>query len=106
MKLKTLTIFFVLFNFNLFSNDYLVIDVRTGQEYKTGHVEEAINIEWQDISQIVEDIKKDKKLYLYCRSGNRSQKATNILLDLGYKDVTNLGSLDEAAAFLDKKVTK
>tara|TARA_B100000886_G_scaffold247347_1_gene174134 strand:- start:172 stop:492 length:321 start_codon:yes stop_codon:yes gene_type:complete len=106
MKLKTLTIFFVLFNFNLFSNDYLVIDVRTGQEYKTGHVEEAINIEWQDISQIVEDIKKDKKLYLYCRSGNRSQKATNILIDLGYEDVTNLGGVKDAAIFLDKKIIK
>ena len=106
MKLKTLTIFFVLFNFNLFSNDYLVIDVRTGQEYKTGHVEEAINIEWQDISQIVEDIKKDKKLYLYCRSGNRSQKATNILIDLGYEDVTNIGGIKDAAIFLDKKIIK
>ena len=106
MKLKTLTIFFVLFNFNLFSNDYLVIDVRTGQEYKTGHVEEAINIEWQDISQILEDIKKDKKLYLYCRSGNRSQKATNILIDLGYEDVTNLGGVKDAAIFLDKKIIK
>lgn len=106
MKLKTLTIFFVLFNFNLFSNDYLVIDVRTGQEYKTGHVEEAINIEWQDISQIVEDIKKDKKLYLYCRSGNRSQKATNILIDLGYEDVTNIGGVKDAAIFLDKKIIK
>ena len=106
MKLKTLTIFFVLFNFNLFSNDYLVIDVRTGQEYKTGHVEEAINIEWQDISQIVEDIKKDKKLYLYCRSGNRSQKATNILIDLGYENVTNLGGVKDAAIFLDKKIIK
>ena len=106
MKLKTLTIFFVLFNFNLFSNDYLVIDVRTGQEYKTGHVEEAINIEWQDISQILEDIKKDKKLYLYCRSGNRSQKATNILIDLGYEDVTNIGGIKDAAIFLDKKIIK
>ena len=106
MKLKTLTIFFVLFNFNLFSNDYLVIDVRTGQEYKTGHVEEAINIEWQDISQILEDIKKDKKLYLYCRSGNRSQKATNILIDLGYEDVTNIGGVKDAAIFLDKKIIK
>ena len=106
MKLKTLTIFFVLFNFNLFANDYLVIDVRTGQEYKTGHVEEALNIEWQDISQIIEDIKKNKKLYLYCRSGNRSQKATDILIDLGYEDVTNLGGVKDAATFLDKKIIK
>ena len=104
--MKTLTIFFALFNFSLLANDYLVIDVRTGQEYKTGHVEEALNIEWQDISQIIEDIKKDKKLYLYCRSGNRSQRATDILIDLGYEDVTNLGGVKDAAIFLDKKIIK
>ena len=104
--MKTLTIFFALLSFNLFANDYLVIDVRTGQEYETGHVEGALNIEWQDISQIIEDIKKDKKLYLYCRSGNRSQRATDILIDLGYEDVTNLGGVKDAAIFLDKKIIK
>ena len=102
-KLSILSIFFI---FQLHASDFFIIDVRTPEEFSNGHVEESINYEWQEIALKIRDIDKNEKIYLYCRSGNRSQKATNILLDLGYKDVTNLGSLDEAAAFLDKKVTK
>ena len=102
-KLSLLSIFFI---FKLYASDFFIIDVRTPEEFSNGHVEESINYEWQEIALKIRDIDKNEKIYLYCRSGNRSQKATNILVDLGYKDVTNLGSLDEAAAFLDKKVTK
>ena len=102
-KLSLLSIFLI---FQLYASDFIIIDVRTPEEFSNGHVEESINYEWQEIALKIRDIDKNEKIYLYCRSGNRSQKATNILLDLGYKDVTNLGSLDEAAAFLDKKVTK
>ena len=102
-KLSLLSIFFI---FQLYASDIFIIDVRTPQEFSNGHVEESINYEWQEIALKIRDIDKNEKIYLYCRSGNRSEKATNILVDLGYKDVTNLGSLDEAAAFLDKKVTK
>ena len=49
---------------------------------------------------------KDEKIYLYCRSGNRSQKATEILLALGYKDVKNLGGIKEASITIDKKIIK
>ena len=45
-------------------------------------------------------------IYLYCRSGNRSQKATDILIDIGYKDVINLGSVKEASEVLNKKITR
>ena len=102
-KLSLLSIFFI---FQLHASDFFIIDVRTPEEFSNGHVEESINYEWQEIALKIRDIDKNEKIYLYCRSGNRSEKATNILVDLGYKDVTNLGSLDEAAAFLDKKVTK
>ena len=51
-------------------------------------------------------LKKEKKIYLYCRSGNRSQKATDILIKLGYSNVENLGSLSDAANFLNTKVVK
>ena len=102
-KLSLLSIFLI---FQLYASDVFIIDVRTPEEFSNGHLEESINYEWQEIALKIRDIDKNKKIYLYCRSGNRSQKATNILVDLGYNDVINLGSLDEAAAFLDKKVTK
>ena len=71
-----------------------------------GHIEGSENIEWQEISSIENITDKDKKIVLYCRSGNRSQKATNILLDIGYKDVTNLGSIQDASEFLKRKIIK
>ena len=90
----------------LFSIEFNVIDVRTSQEFLFGHVEGSKNIEWQEIESIEKSIDKDQKIFLYCRSGNRSQKATNILIDIGYKDVVNLGSLQNAAEFLNKKIIK
>ena len=51
-------------------------------------------------------IAKDKKLYLYCRSGNRSGKAADILISLGYEDVTNLGSVESAAEYLKLNIIK
>ena len=104
--MKILYAIIIFLSLNVFAEDYFLVDVRTQQEFKSGHLEDASNIEWQNISVIIEDIEKDKKIYLYCRSGNRSQKATNILIELGYQDVTNLGGLEDAAIFLGKKITE
>ncbi len=83
-----------------------MIDVRTPEEFELGHIEDSINIEWQNIELIEKTLQKDEKIYLYCRSGNRSQKATEILLALGYKDVKNLGGIKEASISIDKKIIK
>ena len=83
-----------------------MIDVRTPEEFELGHIEDSINIEWQNIELIEKTLQKDEKIYLYCRSGNRSQKATEILLALGYKDVKNLGGIKEASITIDKKIIK
>ena len=86
--------------FSIFSHALTVIDVRTLDEWNTGHLESAINIEWQNITSIESNIPKNEKIYLYCRSGNRSGKATKILLDAGYTNVINAGSITEASALL------
>ena len=96
----------LLLSFQLFATNPIIIDVRTPQEFESGHVESAINIEWQDIALVENIINKDNQIFLYCRSGNRSQKATDILIDIGYKDVINLGSANEASEFLNKKITR
>ena len=101
-RLSSLYLF--IFSLSLFSE--VVIDVRTPDEFDVGHVQGSQNIEWENIQQIQDSIKKDEKIYLYCRSGNRSGKATKILIDLGYKNVTNLGSLQSAADFLELKIVK
>ena len=87
--------------FSIFSHALTVIDVRTLDEWNTGHLESAINIEWQNITSIQSNIPKNEEIYLYCRSGNRSGKATKILLDAGYTNVINAGSIEEASSLLD-----
>ena len=81
-----------------------VIDVRTEVEWNTGHLEGAFHIEWQDILELSSDIPKDEEIYLYCRSGNRSGKATKILLDAGYINAKNAGSIFEASKLLNTKI--
>ena len=81
-----------------------VIDVRTEAEWKTGHLEGALHIEWQDILKIPSDIQKDEEIYLYCRSGNRSGKATQILLEAGYINAKNVGSIFDASESLGIKI--
>ena len=81
-----------------------VIDVRTEAEWDTGHLEGALHIEWQDILNISSDIQKDEEIFLYCRSGNRSGKATKILIDAGYINAKNAGSIEDANELLGIKI--
>ena len=104
--MKILYIFLILFGINSVSDEFIVIDVRTLEEFESGHIEDSSNIEWQEISSITDNINKDQKIYLYCRSGRRSQNATDILVDLGYKEVTNLGGIKDAAIFLERNITE
>ena len=97
---------FLFLAFPLIAQGILVIDVRTTQEWQSGHLEEAIHIEWQDILSISESVSKDKEIYLYCRSGNRSGKAAKILIDAGYINAINAGSIQEANNLLKSKIIK
>ena len=96
----------LILSIGLIANDYYLIDVRTPEEFKSGYLEDAINIEWQNIKDLNKEIKKDDKIYLYCRSGNRSGKATDILINLGYKNVKNIGGLKEASERLNLRIIK
>ena len=96
--------FLMLFTFPLTSMSMTVIDVRTEAEWNTGHLEGALHIEWQDILKVSSDIKKDEEIFLYCRSGNRSGKATKILLEAGYVNAKNAGSILNASELLNIKI--
>jgi len=103
---KFFTLLTLILSIELIANDYYLIDVRTPEEFKSGYLEDAINIEWQNIKNLNKEIKKDDKIYLYCRSGNRSGKATDILINLGYKNVKNIGGIEEASESLNLKIIK
>ena len=83
------------------------IDVRTPAEYASGHVNGAINIEFQNIEAKIADITDDKNadIRLYCRSGRRSGVAKKTLLNLGYENVRNEGGYAAALVAYKKSRT-
>lgn len=75
----------------------LWIDVRTPEEFAQGHLDGAINVPLDVIAQQIAFHAPDKStpVALYCRSGRRAALAQDILLELGYTNVTNQGGYDE-----------
>ncbi|GEM79668.1 rhodanese-like domain-containing protein [Vibrio superstes] len=72
----------------------VVIDVRTPQEFNGGHLDNAVNIPVADLSRAdLSFVDRDDHIVVYCRSGNRSGNAKQILLTKGYKHVHNGGGL-------------
>ena len=70
-----------------------LVDVRTPKEYADGFIDKAINIDYFDQNNFkkeFEKLDKNKPLYIYCRSGNRSQKSAVILVNLGFKEIYDL----------------
>ena len=104
LRIKFKYIIFLFLALPLFSENEIIVDVRTIEEWNTGHLESAIHIEWQEILTISETVTKDKKIYLYCRSGNRSGKAAKILNEAGYFQAINAGSISKAKELLNKDI--
>ena len=75
--------------------DYVLLDVRTQQEYDLGHIPGAIVIPNEVISEQAENKLKDKNqlILVYCRSGRRSKEAAQKLCDLGYTNVKEFGGI-------------
>ncbi len=70
--------------------DKIILDVRTQGEYDEGHVEGVVLIPVQQLADRLDELPKDKPLYVICRSGNRSMTASEILEKAGFKDIRNV----------------
>ena len=79
------------------SAEQYLIDVRSPEEFAEAHADEAS----QKISDITQD--HDADIYVYCRSGRRAGVAQQVLNGMGYRKVTNLGTLADAQAFVAKE---
>ena len=90
------------------SSSMIVIDVRTASEYSEGHVKDAINIDVtsSEFKTKVEQLDKNKTYKVYCRSGNRSGQAERQMKALGFKDVENIGGVQQAAPRLNRQIVK
>jgi rhodanese-related sulfurtransferase len=72
----------------------VLIDVRTPGEYNEGHIPNSVlmNIYDPSFAEKIQQLDRNKKYYIYCRSGNRSYHAGKYMIQLGFKNVYNLSS--------------
>ncbi len=84
----------------------ILIDVRSAEEFTTGHLQSAINIDIHspNFMQKINTMPKAGRYYIYCRSGNRSQQALKLMQQSGFTGVKNIGSLDEAATYTQLEI--
>ena len=72
----------------------VLLDVRTSQEYREGHIPGSKNVPLQELDKVDSVAEnKDTMLYVYCRSGARSRQAFSILKHMGYTNVHNIGGI-------------
>ena len=72
----------------------VLLDVRTPQEYREGHIPGSKNLPLQTIDKVDSIVEnKDTVLYVYCHSGARSRQAASLLQYMGYSNVTNIGGI-------------
>ena len=74
---------------------YIILDVRTREEYDEGHIPGAILIPNTEIEEKAEDVLTDKNqlILVYCRSGRRSKIAAEALAELGYTNIKEFGGI-------------
>ncbi len=72
--------------------NFVILDIRTPEEFNEGHIENAINIDFysETFQEDLDKLDKNKTYFIYCRSGNRSGRAMSIMKELGFKEVYNL----------------
>ena len=75
--------------------EYTILDVRTQQEYDQGHIENAVLLPYDQINAGIETLIPDKKqvVFVYCRTGRRSEIAAKAMVELGYNHVFDFGGI-------------
>ena len=73
-------------------SDYILVDVRTIEEYESGHIQDALNFDFysESFDNDILTLDKSSSIILYCRTQNRSTKTANYLKENGYKEITVL----------------
>ena len=81
----------------------VLLDVRTPEEYRSGHIPGSKNIPLQTIDRVGSVAEnKDTALYVYCQSGARSRQAAGMLKQMGYTNVNNIGGIAAYAGKVER----
>ena len=75
------------------NQDYIILDVRTPDEFKEGYIEGAMLIPVLELDNRLGELPKDKPIIIYCRSGIRSRNAANILVENGFTQIYDMGGI-------------
>ncbi|CAM3510664.1 sulfurtransferase TusA family protein [Cytobacillus oceanisediminis] len=71
-------------------SDIVVIDVREPAEFAFGHIPNAVSIPFGELEERIGELNKDKKIYVVCRTGSRSDMASQTLAEKGFSNVINV----------------
>ncbi len=72
----------------------VLLDVRTAQEYREGHIPSGKNVPLQELDRVTAMVpEKDAPLFVYCHSGARSSQAVRLLARMGYTNIKNIGGI-------------
>jgi rhodanese-related sulfurtransferase len=77
---------------NSANKDILLIDVRTPEEYASGHLENSININFRagNFKDLIAELDTNQDVYVYCKVGGRSASAARLMEDMGFKKIYDL----------------
>jgi len=72
--------------------DFIILDVRTPREFKSGHIEKAILLDYYSkiYTEELKSLDKTKTYLIYCRTGNRTGKTLNLIKNMGFSRVYNM----------------
>ena len=83
---------FALMEDNRYDENFVIIDVRTPEEYAGGHIEKAINLDYysETFADGLDQLDKEKTYLIYCRTDHRSGEALDMMAELGFREVYNM----------------
>jgi rhodanese-related sulfurtransferase len=70
----------------------VILDVRTPEEYKAGHIPGSLNVSHEQVAEFAEQLKKYSRIYIHCKAGGRAGKAASALFQLGFKNLVCISS--------------
>ncbi len=89
--------------------DFILLDVRTPEEFASGHIPGAIQLTNETFTKEDAEKKiknKDQAVYVYCRSGRRSKQSSQKLVDFGYTDVIEIGGILDFTGEIERNETE
>lgn len=90
------------------AGDAIILDVRTPEEFAAGHLDGASLLDFNggEVAAAIPDLDPEAEYLVYCRSGNRSAQAIALMEQAGFTNITNLGSLEQAAAAMGLSIVR